>query len=299
MRTRIFVIFIIISLILIIPPVNAQEINIAEKARQKSVEVTISESGNIHVKHIVSFSNSPKQVKLLDGIIENLTILDEEGKEQLVTVVGDNDSVMIFPSRSDSIIEYDLKDVLFLNNGFWIWDFLYLESTSFYIPEGLDFIFVNDRPVNLGEKKGFVCHGCQMVLEYSLNEPSNFKQVNWEDKEFLVEVKTFAEIENFYFDQPAKKISFEINEENRYVTTIIPLELLWEPYMVYLNEEKIFFHEFVNNGTHVWVNMKPPTAGEVSVIGTTVIPEFPIIAPLAVGFLMILMLPLIRKFNLH
>ena len=69
--------------------------------------------------------------------------------------------------------------------------------------------------------------------------------------------------------------------------------------MVYLDEEKIFFHQFINNGTHVWINMKPQTLGEITIIGTTVVPEFPIIAPLAVGFLMILVIPLIRKFNLR
>jgi hypothetical protein len=45
--------------------------------------------------------------------------------------------------------------------------------------------------------------------------------------------------------------------------------------------------------------MKTDSPGEITIIGTTVIPEFPIIAPLAVGFLMILAMPLMRKFNLR
>ncbi len=75
--------------------------------------------------------------------------------------------------------------------------------------------------------------------------------------------------------------------------------MLWEPYSIFLNDEKIFFREVNNNGTHVWLNMKPEATGEIIIIGTTVIPEFPIIAPLAVGFLMILVVPFMRKFNLH
>ncbi|MFQ5782792.1 MAG: hypothetical protein ACE5GR_07035 [Nitrosopumilus sp.] len=299
MESKLYAIFIIILLILVIPSASAQEVNIAEKAKQKSVEVIISESGEIHVKHVVSSANSPKQVKLLDGTIENLAITDEKGEEQIVTVIGNNDSVMIFPSDSDSIIDYDLKDVLLLKDNLWTLDFLYLESTIFVLPEKLDLVFVNDRAVNLGDKRGFVCHGCQMVLEYSFNIPSNIKQVNWEDKEFLVEVKTFADIENFDFNQPTKEISLEVNDNNQFITIIIPLKLLWEPYMVYLDEEKVFFNQYINNGTHVWLNMKPQTTGEITIVGTTVVPEFPIIAPLAVGFLMILILPLVRKFNLR
>ena len=59
------------------------------------------------------------------------------------------------------------------------------------------------------------------------------------------------------------------------------------------------YYKYINNGTHVWLNMKPETSGEITIIGTTVIPEFPIIAPLAIGFLMILVVPLMRKFNLR
>jgi len=134
-----------------------------------------------------------------------------------------------------------------------------------------------------------------MVLEYSINEPRKIQYVNWENQEFLVEMITYTEIDNFEFSQPDKQISFRVNDSNQFVTTIIPLELLWGPYVVLLDDEKIFFHEYINNGTHVWVNMKPETTGEVAIIG----PEFPIIAPLAIGFLMIMIMPFVRKFNLH
>jgi len=63
--------------------------------------------------------------------------------------------------------------------------------------------------------------------------------------------------------------------------------------------KKFFFMNISIMGTHVWLSMKPETVGEVSIIGTTVIPEFPIIAPLAIGFLMILIIPFTKKFNLH
>ena len=292
-------IFIIILLVLVIPSATAQEVNIAEKANQKSIIVTINETGDIHVIHIVKSSNSPKQVELIDGEIQNLIITNEKGEEKMVTTIGNNDYVMIFPSGSDSIIEYDLKNVLFLKDNLWTLDFLHLETTNFILPEKLDLIFVNNKPVYLEDQKGISCHGCQMVLEYAFDEPKNIIKVNWEDKEFLVEIRTFANIENFEFNQPAKEISFNVKEANQYITTIIPLELLWGPYVIMQDDEKILFQDYKNNGTHVWINMKPNAMGEISIIGTTVVPEFPIIAPLAIGFLMIMMVPLVRKFNLR
>ena len=292
-------ILLMVLLVLIIPSASAQEINIAEKANQKSIIVTINEMGNVHVSHVIASSNSPKQVELIDGTIQNLIITNEEGEEKTATIVGNKDAVIVFPSGDNSIIEYDLEDTLFLKANLWTMNFLYLETTTFIIPEKLDLVFINDRPLYLSEEKGFTCHGCQMILEYAFNEPKNIIEVNWEDKEFLIEMRTFANIDNFEFDQSAKEIGFNVNDDNQFITTIIPLELLWGPYVIFNDNEKEHFQDFMNNGTHVWINMKPDTSGEIRIVGTTVIPEFPIIAPLAIGFLTIMMVPLIRKFNLH
>ena len=299
MRSEVYSIFIVISLIIVIPSVSAQEIEIGSIAQQKSIEVTIDDVGNVSVQHIVKSSGVTVQVKLLEGTIQNLSVVDEDDNEQIFTVIGDNRGVMILPSETDSIVKYDLEDALSVENDVWKWELLYLDTVKFFLPEKLDLIFVNDRPVYLDDKRGFACHGCQMVLEYSINEPKKLYQVNWEDKEFLVEIRSFAETDEFNFNQPTKQISFNVNEQERFVTIIIPFELLWEPYTVFLNQEQIPFQKHINNGTHAWLNMKPNDSGEISIIGTTVVPEFPIIAPLAIGFMMIMMIPLLRKVSLH
>jgi len=298
MNTKIFGFLIILFIISIIPVADAQ-ISIGEKAVQKSVEVSINSVGEVHVKHVVRSSNLPRDLELILGTVSNISVTNEQGEEKLFSILGDNKGVLIETSKEDSIIEYDLDHVLSQIDDVWTWSFRYLETTSFIFPEEVDLIFVDERPVYFDENKGISCHGCEMVLEYSINEPKNFKNVKWEDKEFLVEIKSHSNIDKFIFNQPTKSISFYISEKNRFVTTIIPLELLWEPYSIFLNDEKIFFREINNNGTHVWLNIKPETTGEIIILGTTVIPEFPIIAPLAVGFLMILVVPLIRKFNLR
>ncbi|MBT8251530.1 MAG: hypothetical protein KJO99_01685, partial [Nitrosopumilus sp.] len=255
--------------------------------------------GDVHVKHVVNPANLPKQIELIYGTASNITVTDEEGEEKQFSVIGDNTGVLIFPSQNRSIVEYDLEHAITEKDNVWTWSFRYLETTSFILPEEADLIFANERPVYLDEKKGITCHGCQMVLEYSLDEPKIYQNIKWEDKEFLVEIRSHTKINDFTFDQPTKSITFDVSEKNRFVTTIIPLELLWGPYAVFLDDEKIYFHEYINNGTHVWLNIRPETTGEVTIIGTTVVPEFSILAPLAIGFLVIVIAPLIRKVNLH
>ena len=289
---------IIILLFVTIPNSLAQEISFAEKAKQKLVEVTIKTDGHVHVRHVVEGPTMPRQVELIDGIKTNITIHDVDGEEKQHAVIGENEAILVLPTEDEVIVEYDLEGGLELKNNLWTWDFRYLESTAFYFPDNIELIFANNRAVYLGEREGMMCHGCQMKLEYSTNEPRTSHKVSWESQEFIVITKTHGSIDNFFFDQPSKSISFNVESDNDFVTTIIPLELLWEPYQVYLEDEKIFFNKYINNGTHVWLNFRPDTSGEITIIGTTVVPEFPV-AILILSLSIIAIIPLARKFNLR
>ena len=296
MNTKIIVSLLIVSLISTIPLADAQ-ISIGKKADQKLVEIRLSED-EIKVKHVIRSSSLPVDLKLIDGTISNIVVTDEQGNEILFSM-NDKNILLIQPSKENVIVEYDLNNVLLEKNKIITWDFLYLESTSFILPEQINFLIVNERPVYLGNMKGINCHGCQMLLEYSIDKTEQSEKVKWENQEYLVEITSNSNIENFAFDQPSKSITFDVSEENRFVNTIIPLELLWGPYSVFLDDEKILFQEYFNNGTHVWVTMIPKTSGEITIIGTTVVPEFSMMIPLIVGFFVILTLPFMKKFNLR
>ena len=262
MNAKIFGFLVILCMISIIPIADAQ-VSIAEKAIQKSVEVVINSVGDVHVKHIVSSSNIPKQIDLIPGTVSNLSVTNEQEEEKQFSVIGDNYGVLILPSQENSVVEYDLDEALYQKDTVWTWDFLYLHRTSFILPEEADLIFLNGNSVYLEKSKGIACHGCQITLEYSINEPKIFKNVKWEDKEFEVEIRSHFDIENFIFNQPTKSISFYVSEKNGFITTVIPLELLWEPYSIFLNDKKMSFDKFNNNGTHVWLSMKPDATGEI------------------------------------
>ena len=282
----------------IIPTSNAQ-LSIGSEADQKSIEVKISSSGEVNVKHVVKPFNLPVNVDLFDGTISDISITNENGDEKNLTIVGDNDAILIFTSNQNSIVEYNLDDVLILNDNLWNFKISYPQMVSVIIPEETDRIFVNDLPIQMGDKKGINCHGCFMNLQYYSTIPKILQQIDWKEDSFVVEIITDSEIEKFNFDQSLKSISFQVNDENKFITTIIPLELLWGPYVVFLDDEQIKYNKYTINETYATLDIKPKTSGEITIIGTTVIPEFPIIAPLAIGFLMILVIPLMKKINLH
>ena len=301
MKKIIFSVIFIVFLISL-TPISFGQFSIAEKSLQKSVIVDISSEVDVHVTHEIRKSNTPKQTDFLTGEFSNLKVIDKNNEELIYSVLSDGKKeigIVVMSSSEDYKIEYDLNDVLTKNENFWEWDFRYLEKTSFILPEELDYVFINNNPVFLDDKKGIACHGCQMFFQFSFDENKKFVDVNWEDRKFVVEFLTDREIDKFVFDQPMKTISFDINESEKHVLTLIPLELLWGPYVVFLDDEKIQYNDNYNNGTHVWIHVKPETTGTVSIIGTTVVPEFSMFIPLIMGFMIILTVPLMKKFSLR
>ena len=292
--------FSLIALVLVssIPLISAQ-ITLGDPADQKLVKITINEQGEVHVLHEILDSNKVVQINTIEGTLSNLKVIDIKGNdvEYGTTGLGNTTGITIFSSEEDVIIEYDLDDVLFVKDGMWTWDFLYLQTTTFILPEGLDLLYVNSTPVMLQDAKGITCHGCQAKIEYVLDQPTNTNEVQWEDRRFIVGIRSLTDVSSFNFDQPTKRISFNVKEDNQLITLIIPLELLWSPYEVYLDDQKILKHEFFSNQTHAWLNIRPETSGTIQIIGTTVVPEFPVLSPLFIGIAIIIGLQLKNRIN--
>jgi hypothetical protein len=95
--------FMILLFIIGVPTAYAQ-ISMGEKAEQKSVQVVINSSNEIHVKHVIASSTTPKQVNLIDGERTNLIVSDELGNEMQFGDSGG--SIIVFPSQNQTIIEY-------------------------------------------------------------------------------------------------------------------------------------------------------------------------------------------------
>ena len=83
------------------------------------------------------------------------------------------------------------------------------------------------------------------------------------------------------------------------VTIILPEELLWGPYAILLNDESIEFKYQEKDENYVILYLNPQSTGQITIIGTTVIPEFSMFLPLIMGFLVVLTVPFMKKINLR
>ena len=300
MNTKILSIIAIFTLILVIPTADAQ-LTIGSEVKQDLIEVKINDKGEIDVKHIVRASNMPGTVHLLSGTISNLVVTNEMGEEKESGIANDGlgkQSVFVLPSKQNSIIKYNLENIILKDNLFST-QFSYSEKFSIIFDEKIELIFVNNNPIVLENKKGIsISGGGEIKIEFYSNILKMIKEVNWEENSFDVEIISDSEVGKFNFDQTSKSISFEINEEDKFVTIKMSEELLGGPYVILLNTEKIQYTKSEIDG-YVTLSMKPESTGEITIIGTTVIPEFSMFIPLIMGFLIILTVPFVKKINLH
>ena len=160
MNTKIISIFAILTLILVIPIAHAQ-LTIGSEAEQELIEVKINDKGEVDVKHIVKASNMPGTVELFSGTISNLVVTNEMGEEKNSGIANDgsgNQSVFILPSKQNSIVKYNLENIILKNNLFTT-QISYPEKFSTIFDDQIELIFVNDNVVLLENKKGISING--------------------------------------------------------------------------------------------------------------------------------------------
>jgi hypothetical protein len=190
-----------------------------------------------------------------------------------------------------TLIKYDLPNVVTLNDGVWIWNYLTpsdTTSTDFYFPSGITQIWTNDRPVYIGEN-GIDIHGDGTKLEYTIAKTS-IQNIQWQNYTLPVEIDSLSDIGNYTFDQSSASYQFQISKSHSFVTVVIPKVLLGAKYAAHINGNHLLTTVFHENDTHAWIGLRPDTNGTIKITGSTVIPEFPLFLPLAIGISMILLL---------
>ena len=299
MNKIIFLSLMIFALIAV-PIANAQ---LGAPAYQKSTHLIIDELNNIEAKHVIGFSNDPVMVNLFEGAIpESITVTNEDGKELEFAIVGMSDygSVTIFSADKNTIIKYNLKNMFRQSDNLLTLNIGYPKTFGILFSEKTDQIFLNDQIIQLGDKKGIsINNGGYVNVDYYSEMPKIIQEVQWKEDKFNVEIITDSKIDEFNFDQESKSISFQVNEKNKFVTINMEEKLLGGPYVILLNDEQIIYSKYSIKENHISLSMKPESPGQITIIGTTVIPEFSMFIPLIMGFMIILTVPFMKKFSLH
>lgn len=92
-----------------------------------------------------------------------------------------------------------------------------------------------------------------------------------------VEIKTNSEISELKFNEEDKSISFDVSKEDKIgISEIYLSSILKEPYTIIINETA-FLRTDIEKGVKI---VYKDDVNEIKIIGTEVVPEFPIVLPI-------------------
>ena len=272
MNNQIYLIVLLLALVTVIPTASAQ-LSLGAEANQKLIEVNLNKSEIVNVKHVIAASSIPVNLNLFDGVIsESITVTNDNGDEKQFGLANDgqvNTSITIFPTKSNTIIKYDLEDASTLYENLWTVRVEYSETFSVLFSEEINLFFLNNNIIQLENKKGIsVNNGGDVVIQYYNKIPKIIEEVGWGEGKFEVEIITNSKIDKFNVDQESKSISFQVNQKNKFVTVTMEEKLLDSPYIISLNDEKIKYTKSVNKENYVSLSMKPQAVGEIAITGS-------------------------------
>ena len=271
MNNQIYLIVLFLSLVTVIPTASAQ-FSLGVEANQELIEVELNKLEIVNVKHVITASNMPVSVKLFNGIIPESIIVTNDNGEVEFGLLNDekgNQSITIFSSKSNIIIKYNLEDVSTFYENLWTVRIGYSETFSVLFSEEIDLFFLNNNIIKLENKKGIsVNYGGNPIIQYYDKIPKIIEEVSWGEDKFNVEIITNSKINKFNFDQELKNISFQVNEKKKFVTITMEEKLLGSPYVILLNNEKVFYTKSVSKENYVSLSMKPQAVGEIIISGS-------------------------------
>ena len=305
MNLRKLLSILMISLMLLsVSQVFGQELTMGQKPIE-DIKVRIDETGTAHVTHYVKGNTAVAiQVITIKGNMTNFSVTDKDGNSVQYFSVATSQKSVLFPptSRNMTLIKYDLPNVVSLIDGVWKWNYMEPSDaryTDFYFPKGVDMVWAYQTPVYLGDQ-GLRQHGNGVALSYIINEPVTTQNVQWQNNNFIVDIRTLSGLGHYTFDQSKKTYTFDINKPHSFVTVIMPQKLLWaKEFQGKLNGNGTLTNTFHKNGTHIWIGLEPSKAGTIQLTGTTVIPEFPMFVPLVIGITAVIALQFRNRLNFN
>ena len=237
-------IFGILTIIVIITTMPFAFADIAfDQEVKQNIKIEIGKDANVHVIHeIADFGQNSAKLEFLDGTRSNFEIVctlscpyEFDNPEQIF----EESNYMVFSQypafQTKLIVEYDLENVIELNNGLWKWEFSSKHNPNFYFDESIDLIFFDGTAINLSLNKGFACSGsCNMDLEF-FDEDETLSVTSFDGG---VSIQSDDKISNFVIND--NTISFDTNKERQLVLIDIPREMIGDVnFNVYITEPGI------------------------------------------------------------
>ena len=251
-----------------------------DQVAQQDIKIYVGNDGrNAHVIHDIRDFEGTAKVEFLDGH-SNLSVpcilscpYELDNAEQNFEA----SKYMVFKQypafHTDLTIEYDLENVLKLNDGLWKWNFSDDSNPGFYFDDDIDMIFINSAPIDISQAPGIKCLGsggdsCEIILEF-------FDKDETLSSSFIepyILIQTDGKISNFKIEK--NLIKFDVKKQGQYVLIDIPTNVIIEKPGAYVVEatkkpdssNQIILSTFERDGVTKLI-VRPSTMGTIWITG--------------------------------
>ena len=239
MKTPIGILSLIITLSII--PFVFADIPFDQVAPQ-DIKIYVGNDGDTaRVVHDIKDFNGTAKVEFIDGH-SNLSVpcilscpYELDNAEQNFEA----SKYMVFKQypafQTDLTVEYDLENVMELNDGLWKWNFSHDSNPGFYFDDDIDMIFINSSPIDVSQAPGIKCLGsggdnCEILLEFFDKD----KTLSSSFIEPYILIQTDGKISNFKIEKEAMK--FDVKKQGQYVLVDVPTNVIIEKPSAYVAE---------------------------------------------------------------
>ena len=212
-----------------------------DQVAPQDIKIYVGNDGDARVVHDIRDFNGTAKVEFIDGH-SNLSVpcilscpYELDNAEQNFEA----SKYMVFKQypafHTDLTVEYDLENVMELNDGLWKWNFSDDSNPGFYFDDDIDMIFINSAPIDVSQAPGIKCLGsggdsCEIILEF-------FDKDETLSSSFIepyILIQTDGKISNFKIEKNI--IKFDVKKQGQYVLIDIPTNVIIEKPDVYAVE---------------------------------------------------------------
>ncbi len=229
------------------------------------VTIIVTSDGNVKISQTLFPKTfvSTIDVPIISSKISHLLAIDE--KNILLGTTQNQNLLKIATLGASTVnLKYD-ADVLTYESGVFKLKYDSKIESSVSLPPLSKLVSINTIPIEITDKKYILPPG-DISLSFTIR-PVTSKEffVPVGDSQYKVETITAAKIEEFSAN--ANVIQFTI-KDRAIVLTIIPKEVMVNPYDATLNGEDVSFNQFHQNNTHSWIRIDPHEKGLVKILGS-------------------------------
>lgn len=263
-----------------------------------TVTIEVSKEGDVTVTQDITASTTVSRISVnpiakdisdILAVDENALVLSFSDSEEFITIdtLGSANVTLTYSAKIADKVASDIWELNYNSTG--------IQSTI-VLPVLSEIIYVNDIPIDIVGNILTMPPG-ETSVRYKIKtvDTKDFP-VEWDDREFQVQVVTSAEVQDFRFMQSSKSLELTL-DTSMATLVIIPRSLLGGPYTVSgPGGESMDFRQYYQNSTHSWIRVEPNDIHAMKIVGTTVIPEFPLMNILGgLAMAMVLLLAILNK----